>query len=256
LASPQHAAAEELANELVTGCVEIIGERLVAAVLHGSLATASYVPGRSDVDVLVVVEAPPSDDELLALRDLVVRLARRAGNGGLDLHVLTRAAAASLTEAPTVELYVGVHGDLPPEVLLRVDDPTSIPELATARAGGYSLIGPEPRLLLSPIPDEWVVARGDAYVARWQELTDDEPMSEFMVLTTCRIWRFAVEGVHCSKAEAGRWALERDPSLTAVRDALRRRGGEDVTIPPADIGALLARVRGEIADRNAGTTTA
>jgi predicted nucleotidyltransferase len=256
VSSPEHAAAAELANELVAGCAEIVGERLVAAVLHGSLATGGYVPGRSDVDVLVVVEDPPSDEELLALRDLVVRLAARAGNGGLDLHVLTRAAAASLTEAPALELYVGVHGDLPPEVLLRVDDPTSIPELATARAGGYSLVGPESRVLLSPIPDEWVVARGDAYVARWQELTNDEPMSEFMVLTTCRIWRFAVEGVHCSKAEAGRWALDRDPTLTAVRDALRHRAGEDVTIPPEDIGALLARVRREIAGRNARATTA
>jgi predicted nucleotidyltransferase len=251
-----HAAAEELANELVAQCGEIVDDGIVAAVLHGSLATGSYVPGRSDVDVLIVVEDAPPDDQLLAIRDLVIRLASRAGVGGLDLHVLTRAAAAALTEAPRVELYVGVHDDLPPEVLRRVDDPTSVPELATARAGGRSLVGPEPRSLLSPIPDEWVIARGDAYVARWQELTDDEPMSEFMVLTTCRIWRFAVEGAHCSKAEAGEWALERDASLTAVRDALRRRAGEDVTIPAEDIGALLARVRREIAGRSSRSTTA
>jgi len=252
----ENAAAEELAGELVAECAKIVGDRLVAGVLHGSLATGSYVPGRSDVDVLIVVEDPLSDDELLALRDLVIRLAVRTGSGGLDLHVLTRASAASLTKAPAVELYVGVHGQLPPEVLLRVDDPTSVPELATARAGGRSLVGPEPRLLLSPIPDEWVVARGDAYVARWQELTDDVPMSEFMVLTTCRIWRFAVEGVHCSKVEAGQWALDRDASLTAVGDALRLRAGNDVAIPPEDIGALLARVRSEIAAGASRSTTA
>jgi hypothetical protein len=251
-----HAAAKELARDLVAQCGDIVGDGIVAAVLHGSLATEGYVPGRSDVDVLLVVEDPPSDDQLLALRDLVIRLAPRAGDGGLDLHVLTRATAAALTEAPAVELYVGVHGHLPPEVLVRVDDPTSVPELATARAGGRSLVGPEPRLLLSPIPDDWLVARGDAYVARWQELTDDAPMSEFMVLTTCRIWRFAVEGVHCSKTEAGAWALDRDASMTAVRDALRRRAGEDVTIAPEDIGALLARVRGEIAAGISRSTTA
>jgi predicted nucleotidyltransferase len=250
------AAAEELANDLVAQCREILRDGVVAAVLHGSLATGGYVPGRSDVDVLIVVEDPPSDDELLAIRDLVIRLTQRKEVGGLDLHVLTRAAASALTEAPRVELYVGLHGELPPEVLLRVDDPTSVPELATARAGGRSLVGPEPRSLLTPIPDEWVVARGDAYVARWQELTDDAPMSEFMVLTSCRIWRFAVEGAHCSKAEAGQWVLDRDPSLTAVRDALRRRAGEDVTIPPEDIDALLARVRREIAARKGRSTTA
>jgi predicted nucleotidyltransferase len=250
------AAGEKLAGELVGECATILGNRLVAAVLHGSLATGSYVPGRSDVDLLIVVEDAPADDELLALRDLVIRSAPRVESASLDLHVLTRASAASLTEAPAVELYVGVHGDLSPEVLLRVGDPTAIPELATARASGRSLVGPEPRSLLSPIPDEWVITRGEAYVARWQELTDDEPMAEFMVLTTCRVWRFALERVHCSKAEAGRWALDRDPSLTAVQDALRRRAGEDVTIAPEDIRVLLGRVRREIAGRSERATTA
>ncbi|MFG3701908.1 aminoglycoside adenylyltransferase domain-containing protein [Micromonospora sp. NPDC047620] len=44
----------------------------------------------------------------------------------------------------------------------------------------------------------------------------------FMVLTACRIWRFAVENVHCSNAQAAEWALDRDPSLTAIRQAVHQ----------------------------------
>jgi hypothetical protein len=42
-------------------------------------------------------------------------------------------------------------------------------------------------------------------------LTDDAENAAFMVLTACRIWRFALESVHCSKAQAAQWALDRDP---------------------------------------------
>lgn len=68
-----------------------------------------------------------------------------------------------------------------------------------------------------------------------------------MVLTACRIWRLSIEGVHCSKTAAGRWALERDPSLRAVEQALRQR-----TVDPAapigeeGIRRVLALVRQEL----------
>jgi hypothetical protein len=70
-----------------------------------------------------------------------------------------------------------------------------------------------------------VVSVGDAQLARWQSLTEDAPYAALMVLTACRIWRFGEERIHCSKSAAGLWALARDPSLHAVRDALRHGRG-------------------------------
>jgi Aminoglycoside adenylyltransferase, C-terminal domain len=68
-----------------------------------------------------------------------------------------------------------------------------------------------------------------------------------MALTACRVWRFAVEGVHCSKPGAARWALEREPALGVVEDALRRRT-VDPTIPIGSegVGRILAHVRREL----------
>jgi hypothetical protein len=43
-----------------------------------------------------------------------------------------------------------------------------------------------------------------------------------MVLIACRVWRFAVENVHAATARAARWALDRDPSLTAIGEALQQ----------------------------------
>ena len=68
-----------------------------------------------------------------------------------------------------------------------------------------------------------------------------------MVLTACRIWRFSEERRHCSKSAAGAWALTRDPSLRAVRGALRQRAGDFVRIEAADIGRLLTIALAKVA---------
>jgi hypothetical protein len=69
-----------------------------------------------------------------------------------------------------------------------------------------------------------------------------------MVLTACRMWRFAVEEVHCSKARAAGWALARDPSLTAVRQALRQYEQDPAgVVGERDVADLLDTVLRETA---------
>jgi Domain of unknown function (DUF4111) len=48
------------------------------------------------------------------------------------------------------------------------------------------------------------------------------------VLTACRVWRFAEEGRHASKAAAAEWALGRDPTLGWL---VTPCGGATVTRP-------------------------
>jgi hypothetical protein len=68
---------------------------------------------------------------------------------------------------------------------------------------GHSLLGAAPAELIGEVPDRWVVTAGDAQLADWQAIGDDPPYAELTVLTACRVWRFAEEGRHCSKAAAG-----------------------------------------------------
>lgn len=242
--------ATAFAEELVSCCADALGDRVVAVILHGSLALGDFRPARSDIDLLIVVERPLADGEISALREAVDPL-RGEAPSRVDLRVVTRATAASPTPAPAMEAHVALRPGRPAAVEMRVaGEPDLVVEFSVARAHGRTIVGTDPSTVIGAVPDEWVVEVGDRQLAAWERLADDAAHAELMVLTTCRVWRFSAEGVHSSKSEAGRWALARDPSLTAVEEALRQRFGDpDATIGADGIRRLIALVRREIANR-------
>jgi hypothetical protein len=214
-------------------------------ILHGSLTLGDYLPGRSDVDLLAVVDHPLDDARLDALTRAV---AEQAPPARVDLRVVTRQVAATPTPAPPMEAYL----ELTPGSGVQVErrhpgERDLVVEFSVCRAHGRSLVGAPPAELIGQVPPAWVVAVGDAQLADWQAIGDDPPHAELTVLTSCRIWRFAEEGRHCSKAAAGAWALRRDPALQVVRDALRQRHDPAWPIDPAQVQRLLGRVRARLA---------
>jgi Domain of unknown function (DUF4111)/Nucleotidyltransferase domain len=219
-------------------------------ILHGSLTLGDYVPGRSDVDLLVVVDDPLTDAQFTALIEAVAALRPRAPDR-VDLRVVTRQVAASPTLAPPMEAYIEITPDSSSDLCIERRHPGErdlVVEFSMCRAHGRSLVGAAPAELLAEVPAAWVLAVGDAQLADWEAIGDDPPHAELTVLTTCRIWRLAEEGRHGSKTAAGEWALRRDPTLAVVRDALARRRGESTApLDPAQVAQLLALVRARLA---------
>ncbi|MFF5228848.1 aminoglycoside adenylyltransferase domain-containing protein [Dactylosporangium sp. NPDC000521] len=235
--------AQDAAGVVARAICDAVGESVRSVMLHGSLAAGGFQPGRSDIDLLVVVEDQLTEAEA----DAVVRVVGRAGlsgAGGIDLHMVTAAVAAAPGREPALELHVGRYGQEALEVERRVAAyPDLLAELSMARAGGRALAGAAPHDALAPVPAEWVVDRGRHWLVAWQSLTGDTAHAAFMVLTACRIWHFAVERAHCSKAQAARWALDRRPRLTAVHQALRQHEqGTATVIDEAAIAEMLGLV--------------
>jgi hypothetical protein len=241
-------AAFVAVRRLASSCAAALDAPVVSAIVHGSLTLDDFRPGRSDLDLLLVVEGgltAPESDALVG----VVRDADLGPAGGIDLLVVTREVAAAPTEHPSVELQVersaGSAGDL--EVAGRrdlVDD--LLPELSMARADGHALRGAPPPEVIGEVPSDVVRRNGLRWLRTWLDRTDDEKNAVHMVLTACRMWRFAVEDRHCSKSSAARWAVERDPSLVAVHQALARRRGEATTaIAPDDVRQVLVHALGD-----------
>ncbi|MGH3042727.1 MAG: nucleotidyltransferase domain-containing protein [Gaiellaceae bacterium] len=223
-------------------------EMVRSVILQGSLTLGDHIPGRSDVDLLMVVDRSLEEKELERLSQTATAENARAPCR-VDLRIVTAAATATPTEAPPMEIYLELDPRSRPTLDGRGQrERDLVVELSICREHGRSLRGAAPRELIAEVPHEWVVNAGDQQLADWQLLTDDAKHAELMVLTACRIWRFHDEHIHCTKSAAGAWALARDPSLQAVRDALKRRNGDPkVSIEPDDIARLLATVRALLA---------
>lgn len=239
--------ALQFAERVAAVCARVLGEILSSVILHGSLVMGDYVPGQSDIDVLVIVDRPLGPAETAPLARALI--AEHAGwPGRIDLRVITREAAGTPSEAPAMELYLGLRPGASPEMVSHhPGEADLVVELSVCRERGTALLGGAPGDLIGAVPHRWVLGVGDAQLARWQALTDDAEHAVLMVLTACRIWRFSEACSHCSKSEAGAWALERDPSLRAVRAALRQRAGDPTPIEPADIARLLTIARARVA---------
>jgi hypothetical protein len=211
--------ATRYSGALARAAAAALGDTVAAVILHGSLALGDYLPGRSDVDLLAVVDDPLDDARVDALTGA---MAAEPPPARVDLRVVTRQVAAATAPAPPMEAYLALTPGSGVQVERRhPGERDPVVELAVCRAHGRSLLGAPPAELIGEVPPAWVVA--------------------------CRIWRLAEEGRHCSKAAAGAWALRRDPTLQVIRDAPRQRHDPAWPIDPDQVQRLLGTVRARLA---------
>lgn len=247
--------ARRVAAQLLAVCEEAVAEgpaghatRIVAAYVHGSLAHGGYVPSRSDVDVLVVVDGPLTADQRTAVMRALDPITPATGRR-FDVVIVTAESVSRARRRPTVELYYGVHGGAP-EVVVADHLPSLVVELSAVRSAADVLVGPPPASLIAEQATEWIDERGWELLDRWSRLTADAAPAGLMVLVGCQIWRWAVERLHSSKDEAGRWVLERDPTLHAVAAALAERRGDGMrSISPGDLARVLDAARSAVERR-------
>jgi Domain of unknown function (DUF4111) len=208
------------------------------------------VPGCSDVDLLIVVDDSLADAQLAALTK-TVDAERQAAPIRVDLRLVTRRVAASPTPTPPMEAYIEIPRDRASGLHVERRHPGErdlVVEFSMCRAHGQVLSGAAPAEPTGDVPREWVVNIGDAQLADWEAIGDDPKHAQLTVLTACRVWRLAEEGRHCSKSDAGKWALKRDPTLQVVRDGLAQRHDDPrASIDPAQVRDLLALVRSRLA---------
>jgi hypothetical protein len=232
-------------DELARRTKAVLGGRLVGVYAGGSLALGDYQPGRSDVDVAVVVKGRLSRETKEALAAGLRHESLPCPARGLELVVYSRDAAKANTARADFELNLNTGA----EMSFRVDlepDPAETHwfalDRAILRAHGLALLGPPAQDVFGTIPRPQLLAVV-AQSLRWHELggarTDDA------VLNACRALRFAREDEWSSKRAAGRWALEGVSDSVVVEQALAARSGGDPP-DPQETAAFVASVRAEL----------
>jgi hypothetical protein len=195
-------------DEVVRRLQKLLGPQLVGVYAGGSWALGGYEPGRSDLDVAVIVRMPLTDE--VADR-IVVELRHEAfpcPARGLELVVYTKRAAGTPTIEPGFELNLNTGRGL----TFRADrepQPGERHWFAIDRSvlseHGVALFGPPAADAFAPIaPADLRPVLAD--VLRWYER--EAPESEDAVLNAGRSLRFVRDGIWLPKPALRAWAAE------------------------------------------------
>jgi hypothetical protein len=218
--------------ELAHTCRHLLGDALVGVYAGGSLALDGYRPGRSDIDVAVVVD--PGLDEVTK-RALVQGLRHESlpcPARGLELVVYRADVAASGGTEPgfEVELNSGAGMEFRATV-----DPADRPaadgsfwyaiDRSILADHGRSVAGPPAGTVFVP-PPEWDLADLLVESLRWH-LQSPAAATDDAVLNACRALHRVRSGRWLAKAAAGA-AVRSDPGPldpSVIQEAFRARDG-------------------------------
>ncbi len=171
--------------------------------VHGSAALGGWLPGQSDVDLLVVVRAELPADRLEAFTKTVCDLP----GPPIELSVVT----AGLTRSPEPPWPFLLHVNRSPDAVRVVfgaghrGDPDLLMHCAVTRAAGVALCGPPAAEVFGEVPRD-VVRR---YLIEELEWGLREASEHYVVLNACRALAFDQEGWLLSKQDGATWARYR-----------------------------------------------
>jgi Domain of unknown function (DUF4111) len=224
-------AVEGYARRLDAVLGEVV-DGLVATYLHGSAALGGFVPGRSDIDVLVICDDRPIDRVGL---DAAVQTLRSAVGDwpgrGLELSMVARRHAGEpgppwpfvLHVATCTDDYKVVFGDE------RQGDPDLLMHYAVCRAAGVAVRGPAPTELIGHI------ARVDVlgYLSSELRWVLDHASEAYGVLNACRALAYLERDEILSKVDGAQYALERGAPQELIAGALAMQHGHRPDNPPS-----------------------
>lgn len=199
---------------------------IVAAYLHGSAVAGGLRP-QSDVDLLLVLDRPLTDQQRLALAAGMMVISGRPGSGAarpLELIAFLRGDLEALAYPARSEFAYGewLRDSCEAGAVPR---PSTDPEftllLAQARIDATALKGPPPAELLPRVGVEDIRrASRDLLPLLMQRLKGDE---RNVLLTLARMWRTSVTKEFVPKDVAALWAMPRlSPHAAAVLEQARR----------------------------------
>lgn len=192
----------------------------IGAYLHGSLASGSYHRGKSDIDLLFVIEETMTPETRGLLASNLAELSdRRPTLGDIEVLVLTRAISQRLGQEPCYE--VRYYEGLKPEIRsggIDFSHPRSetdlLIQIMATRSSGVVLVG-EPIIDVFgevPVEEYRNAARQDLDWILERDHILETPI--YGTLNCCRwLTQEAVGwGQPVSKEEAAEWVLEHSPN--------------------------------------------
>ena len=219
---------ESLINGFAERSKEILGDNLVGVYLHGSSVMGCFNPQKSDIDLIVVVKRPLSDEVKRAYLDMVVEYNALGPAKGIEMSVVLQKVCKPFVYPTPYELhfsagYLDWYKEDPDEYIHEMNgtDKDLAAHFTIINKRGKCVYG-------APIDEVFAqVPSGDYMDSIWfdvegaaKEITK-YPM--YLILNLARVLAYKEEGLVLSKKEGAEWALGHLPAeyRPPVADALR-----------------------------------
>ncbi|WP_420121384.1 nucleotidyltransferase domain-containing protein [Nakamurella sp.] len=239
--NPPDPAVRDYLTELARRCRDVVGADLVGVYAGGSLALDGYRPGRSDIDVAVVVAGRLDGEAKCALVAALRHENLPCPARGLELVVYRAevAAAGGIDPGFEVELNSGARMDF-----RATQDPADRPaadgqfwyaiDRGILADHGRAIVGP-PAATVFAGPGDWELRGLLAESLRWH-LQAPAAASDDAVLNACRALCRVRSGRWLAKPVAGAAVRAQPGTLDTgiIRAAFRARDGG----PPPDVAAV------------------
>ncbi len=209
--------------ELLTGAKSILKENFIGMYLTGSLAVGDF-DNESDVDFVVMMHDKTSEDQLLELQKMHLRLHHTDTKWAtcLEGYYIVQAELQHYDADHAWHLYLD-NGSKDLEVVTD-NHKDWVFERFVLQEYALILEGPDPKSLFDAVPVKVLQETVFAELHRWSKEVLDEPASlnnrwfqSFMVLSLCRMLYTLKFGTIVSKAMAIQWAKESlDPKWTEL----------------------------------------
>ena len=211
----------------------ILGDNLVGVYLHGSAVMGCFNPGKSDVDLLVVVKEEPTDTVKRAFMDMVVSLNETGPAKGIEMSIVERSVCKPFVyPTPFVLHFSKMHLDRyrndPEDYIAKMKgtDRDLAAHITVIHARGVCLCG-------APIDEVFgEVPKQDYMDSLWYDIADaEDDIAEdtmYLTLNLARVLAFLQDGSVLSKQEGGEWGLKNLPEKYhgLLREALSEYRGE------------------------------
>lgn len=190
----------------------LFGPELLGLYLHGSWVTGDFCVERSDLDLLAVISAEPTDETVKLLDALHGRIAERYPSwaGRIEAEYITPAALSTFRFDPGWMVRIS-----PGESVHRTRATRHyLLNWYVARHQGVALVGPSPASLLPDIDDaefRQAVAEHAAAWPEWVTAMRTSGAQAYAVLTMCRALQSSVTGRQTTKRTAAAAGMETMP---------------------------------------------
>jgi len=209
-----YADVNEALRELLVQTQTLLGSHFVGMYLSGSLALGDFDPHSSDIDLVIVTDAPLSDDLVAALQGMHARFAAGGSRWAAKLEAVYIPEQALRRGAPTGAHYPVLEKGRP-LAMDHLESGWSV-QCYTLREHGLAVAGPEPHTLVAAVDPNDMRRAGAAIAGMWLEQARADPSwlawlrqrenQAFVVLTLCRLLYTLETGAVASKPGAARWA--------------------------------------------------